>query len=191
VTVEKETRSSPLQGRLPQVGGGLALREVPFEGKISLRGSGAAFHEAVRSAIGVALPLKPSTTVIANDRRALWLGPDEWLLIVADREREAVIGGLRRALAGQHVAVVDVSAARSVIELEGENARSLLEKGCHLDLHPRAFKPGDCLSTVMAKTNVLIEQTGEAPPTYRLYIRPSFARHFAAFIGEAARDLTD
>ncbi|KAB2848437.1 MAG: sarcosine oxidase subunit gamma [Hyphomicrobiaceae bacterium] len=187
---ETEMRSSPLSGR-PLAVGKLTVREIAFEGKISLRGSGESFHAAVRFATGLALPEKASTATTGNGRRALWLGPDEWLLIVADAERDAMLGRLTKALAGQHAAVVDVSAGRTVIEIKGDKARALLEKGCLLDLHPRSAGPGACLSTTIAKSGVVIEQTGAEPPSYRLYLRPSFARHFALWIGEAARDLTD
>ena len=191
MTVETETRASPLDGRLPVTVTGICVREAAFEGKISLRGDGAPFHAAVRAALGFALPAKASTVTAGEGRRALWLGPDEWLIVVPDADRKAVLDRLANGLAGQHAAIVDVSAARSVIVIEGEKARVLLEKGCYLDLHPRAFRPGECLSTSIAKAGVVIEQTGAAPPAYRLYLRPSFARHLAAWIGEAGRDLAD
>lgn len=194
MTAETEARSSPLEGRDLQnrlSAGGVRVREVVFEGKISLRGEGASFHAATEKALSLKLPVIASTAAYGKAVSALWLGPDEWLIIVPDAERQTILDSLQKALSGQHAAVVDVSAARIVIELEGEKARTLLEKGCLLDLHPRTFKPGQCLSTIIAKTNVVIEQTRQDPLTYRLYLRPSFARHFAAWMSEAARNLME
>lgn len=190
MTAEMDTRASPLGSRLPAIGG-LAVREIAYEGRIGLRGEGEQFHRAVRTALGFALPMEASKVAAGQGRRALWLGPDEWLIVTPDAERPAVLDGLAKELAGLHAAVVDLSASRTVIEIEGAGARTLLEKGCYLDLDPGAFKPGQCLSTTIAKTGVVVEQTGVSPPSYRIYMRPSFARHFAAWIAEAGRDLTD
>jgi sarcosine oxidase subunit gamma len=167
------------------------VREVAFEGKITLRGEGPSFHAAVQAVIGFALPTTASTVTTGQSRRALWLGPDEWLLVVPDGEEQALLDRLAGQLSGLNAAVVDVSAARTVIEIEGEKARALLERGCYLDLDPGTFKPGQCLSTTIAKVGIAIELTREGPPCYRLYLRPSFARHFAAWISEAGRDLSD
>ncbi|WP_368733843.1 sarcosine oxidase subunit gamma family protein, partial [Citrobacter freundii] len=39
---------------------------------------------ALSKALGLSLPLKPKTTTSQGNRAALWIGPDEWLLIDAD-----------------------------------------------------------------------------------------------------------
>ena len=54
---------------------------------------------------------------------------------------------LAAGLDGDPGSVVDVSANRTTLELSGPPAREVLEKGCPLDLHPRAFGPGRAVST--------------------------------------------
>ena len=96
-----------------------------------------------------------------------------------------LIGRLRRAVAERHAAVVDLSASRAIIEIAGPQARTLLQKGCGIDLHPREFGPGQCAQTVFAKLPVIIDQLGSAP-IYRLFVRRSAARWLAEWLIDAA-----
>ena len=77
--------------------------------------------------------------------------------------------------------IVDVSANRTIIEIGGTRARAVLAKGCSLDLHPRAFAAGQCAQTLLAQAQIILQQTAEAP-TYRLYVRCSFARYLATWL---------
>src|SRR5690606_35640043 len=96
---------------------------------------------------------------------------------------------LRAALAGRHVLIADVSANRVTLELSGPKAREVIAKGCGLDLHSRAFRPGQCAQTVLARSQAVIWQIDEAP-TYRLLVRPSFAGYVADFLIDAMREYT-
>ncbi|GDY59956.1 hypothetical protein SVIO_105790 [Streptomyces violaceusniger] len=91
---------------------------------------------------------------------------------------------LRQALAGDPGSVVDVSANRTTLELSGPAARQVLEKGCRLDLHHRAFGPGRAVSTTVGPVPVLLWQLDEAP-TYRLLPRSSFADYLARWLIDA------
>jgi sarcosine oxidase subunit gamma len=114
----------------------------------------------------------------------LWLGPDEWL-VVADAEPAALAGRLARALASRHAAVIDVSASRAVIALSGPQARTVLAKGCGLDLHERSFAPARCAQTLLARAPVIIHQVA-AMPAYRVFVRASFAAYLAEWLLDAA-----
>src|SRR6202012_4624533 len=48
--------------------------------RLSVR-AGTAAATAIGLALGVLLPTVPCRSVISRDRAALWLGPDEWLII--------------------------------------------------------------------------------------------------------------
>ncbi len=93
---------------------------------------------------------------------------------------------LAEAVAGAHAAVVDVSANRTVLELQGAAARAVLEKGCPVDLHPRSFTAGHAVSTTLARIPVLLWQVG--PQAYRLLPRVSFADYVARWLVDASRE---
>ena len=178
-------RRSPLDGTVLPAG----LRGEPFLAQVDLRldpDDGAA-TAAAAGVLGLALPLTPNTVASAGDVAALWLGPDEWLIVAPAGGETALEAGLRDALGPAHHSVVDVSANRVVLELSGPRTREILEAGCSIDLHPRAFGPGRCAGTLLARANVILWQLADgAEPSYRLFVRPSFAAYLVAWIADAA-----
>lgn len=166
-----------------------AMRELAFVTQLNLRGdpADAAFMAAVRGALDTDLPVTANTWAGAPGKGALWLGPDEWLVVAPDAERSMLEAALRAALAGRHHSVVDVSANRTVIELSGADARAVLAKGCPLPLHAAAFAPPQCAQSVLAKSQVLL-QACETTPVFRLYVRNSFAHYLAQWLADAAAE---
>jgi sarcosine oxidase subunit gamma len=94
---------------------------------------------------------------------------------------------IARGATQRRAEVTDLSASRIIIEITGTRARALLEKGCGLDLHPRAFGPGCCAQTLFAKLPVVIDQTSAAP-SYRLFARRSAAHWVADWLIDAAEE---
>ncbi|HSK51741.1 MAG TPA: sarcosine oxidase subunit gamma family protein [Clostridia bacterium] len=184
-------RHSPLEG-VSLIDG---LRELPFRAQLDLRlvPDDVEARTAVEAVVG-ALPIEPNTVQGGPDAAVLWLGPDEWLVVgPADAER-TLEEQLLTALGGasSRVAIVDVSANRTTLELGGPRVRELLEFGCPLDLDPRAFGPGRCAQTLLARANVLVwHVTDEPEGTWRLLVRPSFAAYVAAWLADAADGLSD
>ena len=185
-------RRSPLAHLADELGnagrGAVTLRELPFLAQIDVRvGPDEAARAAVARVIGGSLPTVPGTSVRAAEGSVLWLGPDEWLLVGApDAERE-LCERLSEALQGAYATVVDLSANRTAIELAGPRAREVLEKGCSLDLHPRAFGPGRCAQTMLARAQIVLEQVSDEP-AYRLLVRASFAAYLAAWLMDATME---
>ncbi|MHB1218945.1 MAG: sarcosine oxidase subunit gamma [Alphaproteobacteria bacterium] len=164
---------------------GVALMEIPHLAQITLRGDpgDAGFTAAVRAALGFDLPLAANTVAASGAVSALWLGPDEWLVTGAPDSEGDLAARLDAALAGRHVSVVDVTANRTVLELSGPSARAVLEKACGLDLRPRAFKPGHCAQTNLARTVGILELAQGG--AWRIYVRNSFALYLADWLLDA------
>ncbi|MEE9301860.1 MAG: sarcosine oxidase subunit gamma family protein, partial [Alphaproteobacteria bacterium] len=165
----------------------VALRELSPRTHIDLRGEVAdpAFAGTVESALRLTLPRTPNRVAEAGGLLALWLGPDEWLLV--GPEASDLEARLRSALSGQHVAITDVSANRTVLELGGPKAREVLNKGCPLDLDPRVFGPGQCAQSILARAQLLLHQR-DIEPTYHLYVRGSFAFYAASWLIDAMKE---
>ncbi len=168
------------------IGRTVALSELPCVSQVVLRGDAGdnAFRRSARTAIGSDLPITPGTTATLDDRVVLCLGPDEWLLVDAAEAGGALRRSLREALTGQHVAVVDTSAARVVLQLSGSDARRVLESGCSLDLHPRAFRPGRCARTVIRTVEVILLQR-EDESVWWLFVGNSYAEWFTEWLLDA------
>ena len=106
-------------------------------------------------------------------RGALWLGPDEWLVVAAPGDPGVMVDGLEALLLDTRHAVVDVSANRAVIDLHGPGRLALLASACSLDLDPAGgWVPGVCAQTLLARAQVILQELLDAT---RLLVRPSFA----------------
>lgn len=175
-------RRSPLEGFTFPAG----MREVPFLAQVNLRSdpSDVEVMDRLASVLEFPLPLTPNTASGDLDRHALWLGPDEWLVVAPAGSEATLETRCRDALAGAG-SVVDVSANRTIVELRGQEARVVLETGCAIDLHPRAFHRGCCAQTLVARTAVILHQLTDEP-LYRLFVRPSFAMYLATWLLDAA-----
>jgi sarcosine oxidase, subunit gamma len=194
--VEPYLRRSPLThksltARAMEAAGdaGVRLGESPHRCQIDLRGNpnDGAFTGAVLAGLGCELPVTANRVATGAGLSALWLGPDEWLIVGAPGREALLVAELRDALAGQHAAVVDLSEARTVIVVAGRNARELLQKGAPIDLHPRAFEPGHCAQTALAKANVILHQI-DASPRYDVYVHNSFADYLWNWLERAAEE---
>lgn len=192
-------RRSPAQHLADEMARGsgedVRLRELQFLTQTTLRtvpgGPGSA---ALEKALGLPLPVKIGEVTGAADGRGeavLWLGPDEFLAIGPDEAETGVPAAqvairLGSALGDQRGQAVDVSANRTTLELSGPRARSVLEKSCELDLHPREFPVGKAVVTLLESTGVVIWRTGE--DTWRVMPRASFATHVVRWLLDGMRE---
>lgn len=181
--------ASPLSGRPGAGRESVVLVEHSHFGKVNLRGDAKdpSFLDAVRKAVGVAPPVDANTVATAVGNEILWLGPDEWLVVTPAGAQLAMEAALAEGLAGQHTSIADTSDNLTTIRIHGERARDVLAKGCPMDLHPRAFGPGRCAQSIVAKADVLLHQRDESP-TYDLYVRCSFARYLWDWLVDAAQE---
>ena len=171
----------------PAEGAGVVISERPFLGHLNLRGdpADAGFMSAAEAVLGLALPAEPNTTAEAGGLLALWLGPDEWLIVTPPDAQTSLAADLEAALDGMHVSVTDVTGGQTAITLIGPSARDVLAKGCPLDLHLLVFQPGDCAQTLLGKANVIIRCVDDSP-SYELIVRRSFADYAALWLHDAA-----
>ncbi|MGH6953053.1 MAG: sarcosine oxidase subunit gamma [Alphaproteobacteria bacterium] len=170
--------------------GGVVLREIPFLGQVGLRGDPAnpEFLAAARGALGLDLPGAPNTVSTAGSLSCLRLGPDEWLVVGEPGAEVGLVARLEARTRGLPAAVVDLSAARTTIELSGAKSRAVLAKATSLDLHPRAFHPGQCRESNLARAQGIVWLVADGPPSgaaWRLLVRSSFAIYLALWLLDA------
>ncbi len=177
-------RRSVLDGRaLPSIGA-VKVQPLPFATRFNLRG-GADVVAPVAQAFGVAPPTKPLSSAASGARAALWLGPDEWLLI-AEEGASGLMSELEKALAAVFHSLVDVSHRQVGIWLEGPGAARLLAAGCPLDLDLSAFPVGMSTRTLLVKAEIGLWRPVENG--FHLEVSRSFAPYVARILDEAARD---
>ena len=173
-------------------GGELLIRELPFVYQVNVRAdpTDAGLMQRLAGSLGFALPVAPNSVTSRDDRRALWLGPDEWLIVDPDGQQDALERALRNGLDGASGSIVDVSANCTLLEIRGARARELLAHGVSIDLDARSFSPDQCAQTLLTKAQVIIERRGDQP-AFHLYVRSSFSSYVADWLLDARSDRTD
>ena len=144
----------------------------------------------VTAALGVALPAAPNTWVPAGSGRAIWLGPDEWLLTSTAERPEQLVGRIRAATLPFGGSVADVSAQRITLRLTGSRARDVLAKGCAIDLHPQSFGRGNSAQTTLGQAGVVLLALSDTGDDYVVLVRSSFACYLADWLADAAVEFT-
>lgn len=169
--------------------GSLSIRELPYLTQLNFRADpkDIGTMQGIGSSLEIALPIVPNTVTSRGDRRALWLGPDEWLIVGPEDQKRAVTQALRDGLGGAFGSIVDVSANRTVLEIGGPNARDLLAHGVPIDIDSRSFGPGHCAQTLLAKAQVIIEGLSD-DPTFHIYAQSSYASYVADWLLDAATE---
>ena len=172
-------RSADLARVAETTGDEVVLELVSFLAQVDLR-----LDPAEAGRAPYPLPLEPNTAWEDGPRAALWLGPDEWLILGRPGDGAAIVSELRDALAGAHHSVVDVGANRVALEISGPRSKEVLSKGCSLDLDPRGgWTTGRCAQTLLARVPVILQERAD---TTGILVRPSFADYLVDWLVDAA-----
>jgi sarcosine oxidase subunit gamma len=172
--------------RAPQVEPTPWLRQLPAAARWILRGDAAA-QAAAGAAFGAPFSTAACRAATNGPRAALWLGPDEQLLIAPADEAAALAASLGTALAGHACSLVDVSHRQVALELHGPHAAWLLNALCPLDLALAAFPVGMCTRTVFSKAEIVLWRTAE--DVFRVEVGRSFTGYVVGLLREIALEL--
>ena len=151
------------------------LTALPPATRLSVRIAGEA--PALEAALGVQFPREACRATVSGDRAALWLGPDEVLLIASN----GVAASLMAVAVGQPL--VDVSHRNVGIEVSGPFATVALNAFCALDLSESGFPVGMCTRTLLGKAEVVLWRTDVG--TFRIEAWRSFAPYVWRCLEEA------
>jgi sarcosine oxidase, subunit gamma len=174
------------QRQPPRIAASALLRMLPPATRHVLRGAPAALT-AAGEALGLSLSMPACRASVHGGRAALWLGPDERLLLGEDSSAAETERQLGQALGDQPYSLVDVSHRQLALAIAGPQAATLLAAGCPLDLDRDAFPVGMCTRTVLAKAEIVLWRV--ADDRFHLEVWRSFAAYVSGVMAEAARDL--
>jgi sarcosine oxidase, subunit gamma len=178
---------SPLAHRTASEKLSISMREISERGMIDLRGmsSDKKFLAAAKSVLRVDLPKAPRTSATWGDIKALWLSPDQWLILCTRSKTATLLAELSAALGKIHSLAVDVSDMRAIIRIEGDGVRETLMKGSSLDLISEDYKLGTVRRMRFAEIAALLHVVEEN--TIDIYVFRSYAEYAWAFLEKAGR----
>jgi sarcosine oxidase subunit gamma len=149
--------------------------------RVSLRVAADSVGKVTRP-LGFKLPLLPKTSISKNGRSALWLGPDEWLVIDNDPKN---IFGLMGRLGKVDCSAVDISHRNTAILVSGVGVEDLLSSGCLQDLALQSFPVGSCSRTIFGKIEIVLWRLDEL--TFHIEVWRSFSDYLWDYLLDAAR----
>ena len=162
-----------------------AVTILPPAARLAVRGGGEAVP-TIGDAFGLALPTEACTSTSNGSRAALWLGPDEWMLIAPEGEMPALAAWMADAIGETPASIVDVSDRNIGVEVKGVKAAEAINGFCPLDLDPGAFPVGMCTRTVFGKAEIVLLRT--ASDVFRIEVWRSFAPYVVGCLKETMRE---
>ena len=104
-----------------------------------------------------------------NSTRILWNGPNNWLLVSNKNE---LLKEILEKFDEANFAVTNLSHSRAIIELEGENAKEVLKKGCPYNFNE--LNNNNCINSTFNGMSVTIDIINYNPIKIRIFTLRSF-----------------
>jgi|TARA_B110000914_G_C15374602_1_gene404782 heterotetrameric sarcosine oxidase gamma subunit len=104
-----------------------------------------------------------------NETRIIWNGPNNWLLISTKKD---LLKEINTKLDEANFAVTNLSQSRTIIEIEGDNAKEVLKKGCPYNFND--LKKNNCLNSTFNGMSVTIDIIEDNPDKIRVMSLRSF-----------------
>ena len=115
-----------------------------------------------------------------NDTRILWCGPKNWLLT---SKKKDLIKTIQKTFNESDFAITDLSHSRAIIELEGENSKEVLKKGCPFNFNE--LKKDNCVNSVFNGITITIDMIDDETNKIRLFALRSFGQSLYHSITDA------
>ena len=169
---------------------GIHLTAMPLRTCINLRAEATPeIRTILTQNAGCGLPVQPLDAARRGTMTTLWLGPDEWLVVVGGHgggDGDGFCARLETAFRGHFVTATDVSDAYAVIRLAGPAAADVLAKGCGLDIHARVFPPGKVARSLLAKAGIILHRL--KPDAFEIYVARSYADYLWRWLEDAGAE---
>lgn len=162
---------------------GLALATV-----LVRKGGLAPLGQRVRERFGIELPRGPYR-IAAGGVAFAGIGPDAWLA-ASESAGHAFAAALKDAI-GDAASIADQSSGYAILRLTGPSLREALAKILPIDLHPRAFKPGDVASTIASHVGTTLwrlEDAADGSPVFEIAMFRSLAGSFWHALASSAAE---
>ena len=129
---------------------------------------------------GLNLNDETSSVSSNNDTRILWCGPKNWLLVSSKKD---LLKSIYTSLKETDFAITDLSHSRAIIELEGDNSKEILKKGCPFNFNE--LKKNNCVNSIFNGITITIDMIEDNPNKIRLFALRSFGESLYHSITDA------
>ena len=171
----------------------LEMKEIKPIMKLIIRGKGKEFISVIGKNLNMILPTEANTSTSGETLTALWLSPDEWMLVSNKAVSEDtntyevennLINNISKVKLG---AVTDVSDQFVMINIKGNKVFDLFATGSPFNFNEFKNKKGSVVQTLLSHIDVIIhlKKINEV----NLLVRRSFSEHLYSWINDSASRL--
>ena len=134
--------------------------------------------------LGMDIPRKSNTATVHDTYSVLWLGLEEWLLIVPESDEDLIASELSHDGADGWAVAIIVSDHYSIITIQGSETVDVLAQACSIDLHPKKFSTGQCCRCAFARTTAIVRPL-DSQGTYELIVESSYVQYAKDWLKKA------
>jgi len=171
----------------------LEMKEIKPVMKLIIRGKTKDFITAIGKNLDMLLPTEANTSTSGEVLTALWLSPDEWMLISNNtvsedtntyKVEDNLINNISKTKLG---AVIDVSDQFVMINIKGSKVFDLFATGSPFNFNQFKNKKGSVVQTILNHIDVIIHLT--EINNVNLFVRRSFSEHLHSWLNDSASRL--
>ena len=124
---------------------------------------------------------KPLSVSNNKDTRILWNGPKNWLLVSTKKD---LLTNILQIFKETDFAVTDLSHSKAIIEIEGQDVKEVLKKGCPFNFN--TLKKNNSINSTYNGIAFTVDMLNDNPDKVRLFTLRSFGESFYHSITDAS-----
>ena len=123
----------------------------------------------------------PLSVVCNNETRILWNGPKNWLLVSTKKD---LLNKILEEFKDTDFAVTYLSHSRAIIEIEGQNTKEVLKKGCPFNFN--ILEKNNSINSIYNGIAFTVDMLEKDPGRVRLFVLRSFGESLYHSITDAS-----
>ena len=129
------------------------------------------------------LKLKEESLSVSNnnDTRILWNGPKNWLLV---SNKKDLLANILQNFKETDFAITDLSHSKAIIEIEGQEVKEVLKKGCPFNFN--ILEKDKSINSTYNGIAFTVDMIDDNPDKVRLFALRSFGESFYHSITDAS-----
>ena len=124
---------------------------------------------------------QPLSVVHNNDTRILWNGPKNWLLVSTKKD---LLNNIFKNFNETEFAVTDLSHSKAIIEIEGQEAKEVLKKGCPFNFN--TLEKNNSINSTYNGIAFTVDMLNDNPNKVRIFTLRSFGESLYHSITDAS-----
>jgi sarcosine oxidase subunit gamma len=130
---------------------------------------------------GLKLKDEPLSVINNNDTRILWNGPKNWLLVSTKKD---LLTNILQIFKETDFAVTDLSHSKAIIEIEGQDVKEVLKKGCPFNFN--TLKKNNSINSTYNGIAFTVDMLDDNPDKVRVFALRSFGESLYHSITDAS-----